>query len=69
MAGSRTPRMACPSSTAAGLKMLQTLVSLRKSVGLDVSRAGVFRSPAPEAMASVTKLVSTLADEIVRSGA
>ena len=56
-------------NAAAGLKMLQTLVSLRKSVVLDVSRAGVFRSPAPEAMAGVTRLVSSLSDEIVRSGA
>ncbi len=56
-------------NAAAGLKTLQTLISLRNTVGLNVSRAGVFRSPALESMANVTKLLSTLSDGIVNSTA
>jgi Asp/Glu/hydantoin racemase len=55
-------------NAAAGLKMLQTLISLRNSIGLDVSRAGVFQAPTAESMKSVTELLSTLSDAIARSG-
>lgn len=54
-------------NAAAGLKTLQTLASLRASVGLNVSRTGVFRSPAIDPPGNAMKLLSTLADGIVRS--
>lgn len=54
-------------NAAAGLKMLQTLVSLRNSVGLDVSRTGVFQAPTLESMKGTAALLSKLSEEIARS--
>ncbi len=55
-------------NAAVGLKMLQTLISLRTSIGLDVSRVGIFQSPAPDAMKATAALLATLSDQIAKSG-
>ena len=52
-------------NTAAGLKMLQVLNSLRMTTGLDISRAGVFQSPSHDSTENVARMLGTLSGGII----
>ena len=52
-------------NTAAGLKMLQVLNSLRATTGLDISRTGVFQSPSHDSTENVARMLGALSGGII----